>query len=159
MSRRRPAAFLSALALTALLAGCAWQVEGGGVVTGQSGEPAGRAVLTVEEQAGWPTPLATVTLPTGEIYSGKVIVDRTDPGPGFAIGTGWTWGPRRGPGVGFGTVLNAGPERSSRASALLFSPEGRSMSCDIRTTYPGRLQSGGFADCRISDGRTVALEF
>ncbi|EKV32022.1 hypothetical protein C882_3086 [Caenispirillum salinarum AK4] len=147
---------VSASAALLLLAGCAWQQEGTGVVTSDAGAPAGRATLFMEEKAGWPTPLATVTLPDGETFTGKVIPERTEPTTGFAVGTGWGTHSRVGVGS---TVILSGPERTSRASALLLSEAGKSMTCDIRTVTPGALRSGGFARCDISDGRSVALEF
>lgn len=110
----------------------------------------------MEEKAGWPTPLATVTMPDGEVFTGKVISERNEPTTGFAVGTGW--GNRSHFGVG-SSVMLSGQERTSRASALLMSDTGHSMTCDIRTVTPGSLRSGGFAQCNISDGRTVALEF
>lgn len=152
----RPLNLLASAAVLLLLAGCAWQQSGAGVVTAQGGAPAGRATLFMEEKAGWPTPVATVTLPDGETFTGKVITERTEPTTGFAVGTGWGTHSRVGVGS---TILLTGPDRTSRASALLISPQGHSMSCDIRTVTPGALRSGGFAQCEVSDGRKVALEF
>lgn len=158
MTRLRRYLSLSAVAL--LLAGCAWRVDGGGVVNTAGGDPAGRATMVIEEKSGWPTPLATVTLPDGETFTGKVITEASEPRVGYGVGTGvgFGWGSRSG--VGLGTsVLLSGAERTSRASALLLSGAGHSMRCDIRTVRPGVIRSGGFADCSISDGRTLALEF
>lgn len=152
----RPIGLMALSTALLMLAGCAWQQSGGGTVTARSGDPAGRATLFMEEQAGWPTPIATVTLPDGETFTGKVITERTESTTGFAVGTGW--GGHSRVGVGSTVVLN-GPNRTSRASALLLSEEGRSMTCDIRTITPGALSSGGFAHCEVSDGRKVALEF
>lgn len=152
----------AALLIPLALAACATPpVQGTGVVTGEGGRPGGQAVMVVEQQAGWPTPLATVTLPDGEVFRGKMIYERTEPEVGFGFGTGFGWGHRHsGIGVGYGTgMLYEGPERTSRASALLISERGASMTCDIRTAYPGRISSGGFADCKVSDGRVVAVQF
>lgn len=156
---RFPAVAALALLAPLALAACASPpVQGTGVVTGLNGQPAGQAVMTVEQDVGWPTPLAVVTLPDGEQFRGKVIHERTEPEAGFALGTGFGWGSRRG--VGYGTgVLFEGPERTSRAGALLIGDRGRSMTCDIRTAAPGRISSGGYADCKVSDGRVVALQF
>lgn len=147
---------IAGFAAVLLVAGCSWQQSGAGVMTSAAGAPAGSATLFMEEKAGWPTPLATVTLPGGEVFSGKVIPERTEPTTGFAVGTGW--GGRSHFGVGSSVILS-GPERTSRASAMLLSEDGRSMTCDIRTITPGSLRGGGFAQCAVSDGRTVALEF
>lgn len=94
------------IGLSALLflVGCSWQLAGGGVVTSTGGAPAGRATLFMEEKAGWPTPLATVTMPDGEVFTGKVISERNEPTTGFAVGTGW--GNRSHFGVGSSVMLS-----------------------------------------------------
>ncbi|GAA0590000.1 hypothetical protein [Caenispirillum bisanense] len=148
----------AAVAAVLALAGCAMApVQGGGVVTEPGGRPAGQAHMVIEQQPSWPTALATITLPGGDQFRGKVIEERTEPSVGFGVATGFGWGHRRG-GYGSGMMFE-GPERTSRASALLISDRGHSMTCELRLASPGYLGGGGFADCKVSDGRIVALQF
>ena len=151
-----PPTAVVAAALT--LAACAMApVQGGGVVTEPGGRPAGQAAMVIEQQPTWPTALATVTLPGGDQFRGKVIHERNQPTASFGVATGFGWGYRRG---GYGTgMMVGGPERTSRASALLIGDRGHSMTCDLRLASPGYFGGGGFADCKVSDGRIVALQF
>lgn len=161
MKSIRSAAVLAAtLAAPLALAACAMPpIQGGGVVSTPAGQPGGQATMVIEQHGAWPTPLATVSLADGEVFRGKVIHERTQPDVGVGFGSTYGWGPRRG-GLGYGTgMVFTGPEETTRASALLIGDRGHSMTCDIRTADPGAFYSGGFAECKVSDGRIVALQF
>ena len=118
------------------LSGCSGTMSG---MDRQSGE---RINIDFED-TGFGYGKLTATASDGEIFTGKFIENSSS-----------------------ASISNANNETSTATmnsgvvTAVLFGSNNHSMNCVFKTMDPGiGLPSGGVGQCRISDGRTIDIQF
>ena len=107
----------------------------------------------------------TVTLPTGESFSGKYVhitsTSTVDVMPPVFWDRSWAvWGPFGSPwydGTDFPTFVR---NYSGKVVAMLFGNRGDTMRCRFRLSVPERgMPGGGVGDCQVSDGGQLTAQF
>lgn len=97
-----------------------------------------------------------VTLPDGETFKGKVVMEGASTGLGYGSDTATA------PTItGFtaGTAVGAVATYTSGMRAVLFGDKRHTMVCRFQYADPGHTDAGGVGLCETSDGKAIDMQW
>jgi hypothetical protein len=88
-----------------------------------------------------------VTLPDGETFKGKVVMEGASTGLGYGSDTAT------------GTAVGAVATYTGGMRGVLFGDKGHTMVCRFQYADPGHSDAGGVGLCETSDGKAIDMQW
>ena len=101
-----------------------------------------------------------VTLPDGETFKGKIVMEGASTGVGYGFGTASATSSSVGVATGTGTAFGIVGTYTGSMRGVLFGDNGHTMVCKFQyADSSGFTSAGGVGLCETSDGRVIDVQW